>query len=260
MKKSLLIGIGSVLALISPVAANDHNNLDADRPLSFEDAESLGFGEQSIEFGGSVLFSENRSIGGEFDLEYLNGVILNGHVIIGIDPKVGGRVDSEDTDFDIGNLSIGFFYNFNREYDNVPAFAIRADAGLPTGNDARGVDFRLRGIASKTVGQYDRIHLNLDLEVKTDTDSEDRSVIPGVILGYSTPIGYPRQFDRTFLAELGVIASENVNGGIVIRTGVGLRQQIGRQDVLDFGISGDIATGSEGNSQLKLTIGYSFGF
>ncbi|MEG3437285.1 hypothetical protein V0288_09155 [Pannus brasiliensis CCIBt3594] len=260
MKRAILIGIGSLFALVSPVTANDHNNLDSDRPLSFEDAESIGFGEQSLEFGASAVFLENRSVGGEFSFEYLNGVILNGHMIIGIEPSVGGRVDSEDTDFDIGNLSIGFFYNFNREYDEVPAFALRADAGLTTGNDASGVDFRLRGIASKTVGQYDRLHLNLDLEVKTDPDSEDRSVIPGLILGYSTPLGYPKRFDRTFLAELGVLASENVNGGVVIRTGVGLRQQVGLQNVLDIGIEGDIATGSEGNSQLKLTIGYSFGF
>jgi hypothetical protein len=260
MKSAILLGIGSILALTSPAIANDHNNLDSDRPLSFEDAESIGFGEQSLEFGSSVVFPENRSVGGEFSFEYLNGVILNGHMIIGIEPSVGGRVDSEDTDFDIGNLSVGFFYNFNREYDSVPAFAVRADAALPTGNDASGVDFRLRGIASKSVGQYDRLHLNLDLEVKTDPDSEDRSVIPGLILGYSTPLGYPRSFDRTFLAELGVLAGENVNGGVVIRTGVGLRQQIGLQNILDIGIEGDIATGSEGNSQLKLTIGYSFGF
>jgi hypothetical protein len=260
MKKSFFIGISCLFMLTSPVRAGDHNNLDSDRPLSFEDAESIGFGEQSLEFGASVVFPESRSIGGEFKIEYLNGVLLNGHVVIGIDPSVGGRGDSEDTDFDIGNLSVGFFYNFNREYDGVPAFAIRADAGLPTGNEARGVDFRLRGIASKSVGQYDRLHLNLDLDVKTATENGQRSILPGIILGYSTPIGYPRRFDRTFLAELGVITGENTDSGVSIRTGIGMRQQIGLQNILDLGIEGDIATGSAGNSQVKLTIGYSFGF
>jgi len=150
MRRFLLIAVGLVVSLTNPVFANDHNNLDSGRPLSFDDAESLGFGEQSIEFGGSLVFPENSNLGGEFDIEYLNGIIRNGHIIIGIDPQVGGRVNSDDTDFDVGNLSVGFFYNFNREYDNVPAFAIRTDLGLPTGNNARGLDFRLRGIASKT--------------------------------------------------------------------------------------------------------------
>ncbi len=117
--------MGLVVSLTNPVFANDHNNLDSGRPLSFDDAESLGFGEQSIEFGGSLVFPENSNLGGEFDIEYLNGIIRNGHILIGIDPQVGGRVNSDDTSFDVGNLSVGFFYNFNREYDNVPAFAIR---------------------------------------------------------------------------------------------------------------------------------------
>jgi hypothetical protein len=173
---------------------------------------------------------------------------------------VGGRVNSDDTDFDVGNLSVGFFYNFNREYDNVPAFAIRTDLGLPTGNNARGLDFRLRGIASKTVGQFHRLHLNLDLNIKTDPDNGDRSFLPAAILGYSRPIGYPKRFDQTFLAELGVITSDNSNGGVLIRTGMGIRQQIHRQGVIDWGIEGDIATNGHDQSQLKLKIGYSFRF
>jgi DNA-binding transcriptional MerR regulator len=40
-------------------------NLDSGRPLSFDDAESIGFGEQSIEFGGSLVFPENSNLGGE---------------------------------------------------------------------------------------------------------------------------------------------------------------------------------------------------
>jgi hypothetical protein len=260
MRRLLLIAVGLVASFINPVYANDHNNIDSGRPLSFDDAESLGFGEQSVEFGTGLVFPENNNIGGEFELEYLNGIIRNGHIIISIDPQVGGRVNSDETDFDVGNLSVGFFYNFNREYDNIPAFAIRTDVGLPTGNNASGLDFRLRGIASKTVGQFNRLHLNLDLNIKTDPDNGDRSVLPAAILGYSRPIGYPKRFDRTFLAELGVITSDNSNGGALIRTGMGIRQQINRQGVIDFGIEGDIATNSNNQSQLKLKIGYSFGF
>jgi len=41
---------------------------------------------------------------------------------------------------------------------------------------------------------------------------------------------------------------------------MGIRQQINRQGVIDFGIEGDISTNSNDQSQLKLKIGYSFGF
>ncbi|MGL5083310.1 MAG: transporter [Microcoleaceae cyanobacterium] len=250
-------GIASVV-LILPAKAVDHNNLDAGRPLSFDDAESIAEGEQSLEVGASALITGDRSVGGEFEVEYLYGFARNTHFVIGIDPSVGGRVDSEDTDFDVGNLSVGVFHNFNREYDNTPAFAVRADADFPTGNDAQGVDFHLRGIASKTLRQYDRLHINLDLEVKTSPEEAERSVIPGLILGYSTPVGYPHRFDQTFLAEAGVRLNEETDNGANFLVGVGLRQQIGKQSVLDVGLEGDIAT--DDRTQVKLTVGYSIGF
>ncbi|NJK36881.1 MAG: hypothetical protein HC835_07415 [Oscillatoriales cyanobacterium RM2_1_1] len=250
--------IASVTILILPAGAVDHNNLDAGRPLSFDDADSIAEGEQSIELGASALIPGDLSVGGEFEVEYLYGFARNTHLIIGIDPRIGGRVDSAETDFDIGDVSIGVFHNFNREYNNTPAFAIRADADFPTGSDSNGVDFRLRGIASKTLRQYDRLHLNLDLEVKTSPDQAERSVIPGVILGYSTPVGYPRRFDQTFVAETGLRLKDDADSGVNVLVGVGLRQQIGKQSVLDIGLEGDIATDSR--SQVKLTVGYSLGF
>jgi hypothetical protein len=252
--------IASSVTIVNPASAVDHNNLDAGRPLSFDDAESIAYREQSIEFGAGLNLPSNRSVGGSFDIEYLYGFALNSHLVIGLDPSVGGKADTDDTDFDVGNLSVGVFHNFNREYDNVPAFAIRGDLGFPTGRDSRGVDVRLRGIASKTVGQYDRLHLNLDLNLKTDVDNEERSVIPGLILGYSRPIGYPKRFDKTFLAEMGVRASQDREGGAILLTGVGLRQQVGLQSVVDIGLEGDIATGAGERSELRFKVGYSFGF
>ena len=246
------------LGLALPVQAVDHNNLDAGRPLSFDDADSIAAGEQSLELGASVLLPGDSTVGGAFEVEYLYGFARNSHVILGIDPVVGGRVDSEATDFDPGDLSISLFHNFNREYGNTPAFSLRADADFPTGSDSLGVDFRLRGIASKTLRQYDRLHLNLDLELKTATDGEERSVIPGMILGYSTPIGYPRRFDRTLVAETGVRLNDHSEGGVNFLVGVGLRQQISPRTVLDIGLEGDIAT--EDRGQVKLTVGYSLGF
>lgn len=255
-----LCAIGLLLLGTANARANDHNNIDAHRPLSFDDAESIGYREQAIEMGASLLLPSGRDVGGELEVEYVYGFARNTHLSVGIEPSIGGRGDTNETGFDFGNVSVGVFHNFNREFNNTPAFSVRADAYLPTGRDASGVDFRLRGIASKMVGQYDRLHVNVDLNVKTEADDEDRSVVPGVILGYSRPLGYPRRFDRTFVAEVGVRASEEKEDGAIVSAGIGVRQQVGYQSVIDLGIQGDLAGGDNERSQLRLVAGYSFSF
>jgi hypothetical protein len=250
----------SAIALVAhPSRAVDHNNIEAGHPLSFDDAESIALGEQAIEVSIRTIFPEGQTTGGELVLEYLNGFALNSHFSLALKGSAGGRTGTDNTNPELDVIEGSFFHNFNREYDNVPAFAIRTDAAIATGSEAEGVDFRLRGIASKTVGQYGRLSLNLDLEGKTESESGERSVIPGVILGYSRPLGYPERFDRTFLAELGASLAENTDNGVVILTGVGWRQQVGYRNVLDLGIEGRMATqGSE--SQLRLIMGYSGAF
>jgi len=240
--------------------AVDHNNIDANRPLSFDDAESIAFGEQALEVGAAFVKPSGKTAGGEFEVEYLYGFALNTHLNVGIDPSVGDRADTEDTDFDAGDVSVGVLHNFNREYGNTPAFAVRADTYFPTGRDSQGVDFRLRGIASKTVGQYDRLHVNVDVNVNTETEEGERSAVPGVILGYSRPLGYPRRFDRTILAEVGVRGGEEKGTDPVVSAGIGLRQQVGYQNVLDIGLQSDIAGGDDERDDLHFVVGYSTAF
>lgn len=254
----LLGAIAFVFSLADRSMAVDHNNIDANRPLNFDDADSIGFREQAIDLGAALTIPEGESVGGEFEIEYLYGFAPNTHLNIGIDPSV--EEDNDETEFSIGDLSVGVLHNFNREYNNTPAFALRGDVAFPTGNDSEGVDFRLRGIASKTVGQYNRFHLNLDANFTTATEESERSFVPGVILGYSRPIGYPTNFTRTFLAEVGVRGSEVEEDDALVTLGAGLRQQIGYQSVLDLGIQGDIG-GEEGDrNELRLVAGYSFAF
>lgn len=257
-----VLGATAFVVLVAhPARAVDHFNIDANRPLSFDDAESIAFGEMSLEVGAALTLPNERDVGGAFDVEFLYGFAPNTHFNIGIDPVIGGRADSEDTDFDPGDLSVGIFHNFNREYGNTPAFAVRADTYFPTGDDSEGVDFRLRGIASKTVGQYDRLHMNLDLNVNTDTDEDERSVVPGLVLGYSRPLGYPRRFNQTGLAELGVRLGDEEGTDAVVTAGIGLRQQVDYQSVLDIGLQGELATGEDDQrDQLRLVVGYSTAF
>jgi hypothetical protein len=234
--------------------AADHNNVDANRPLDFDDADAIGYREQAIDLGAELIIPQDESVGGEFEFEYLYGFAPNTHLNLGIDPSI------EESEFNIGDLSLGVLHNFNREYNNTPAFAFRGDLALPTGKDSQGVDFRVRGIASKIVGQYNRLHFNLDLNVATATETDERSFVPGFILGYSRPIGYPENFTRTLLAQFGLRASQVKDDGAVVSLGLGLRQQIGYQSVLDLGIKGDLAGTTGDRNELHLVAGYSFAF
>lgn len=261
IKRLALLAGTAALLLTTPAWAVDHNNIDAGRPLSFDDAEAIAFREQALEFGFGLGWPRRRPLGLSLDAEYLYGFRMNSHVVFGFEPSIGGRADDEDTRFDFGDVSLGFFHNFNRQVKSTPALALRGDVFFPTGRDSQGVGFRLRGIASQQAGQYGRVHLNLDLNANPGAGRGDREFHPGVALGYTRPIGYPTRFDTTGLAELTVRAGEKSGTGPVIGIGVGLRRQVGYRSVVDLGIQSDIA-GFDGapRDRIRLVAGYSVGF
>lgn len=208
--------VSSLVALAAaavPCLAVDHDNVDAGRPLRFDDAESIAFRERALEFG----FDSS----GNFGAEYLVGLRVNTHL---------------NFDLDRRSVGIGVFHNINRESLTTPAFAVRADVGD---------GLRLRAIASRTVRQYSRLHVNVDLERRR---RETRSALT---LGLTRPLGYPTRFDRTGLAELGVRSDGT------IFTGVGVRQQVTLRGVVDLGIQSDLRRGSD---PFRVVAGYSSPF
>jgi len=259
MKKSLfqkslfLLCVFASLRL-NPAVAVDHNNLDAGRPLEFDDASSVAFREQAIEFGAAVS-KPKSGVNFEGSAEYLYGFAKNSHLSVDFDPRFA-REESGARRFDSGDIGIGVFHNFNREYGSTPAFALRADAYLPTGRDSSGVDFRLRAIATKHIFARSQLHLNLDLNVNNGAHDGERQTQPGIILGYSQPLGYPSRFDRTLVAQIGYRANELQSENGVTTVGVGMRQQVGVQSVFDVGVLSDL-TGGSSREKLKIVAGYS---
>jgi hypothetical protein len=256
----LLAGLGAAL-LTAPAHAVDHNNLDAGRPLGFDDADALAFREQALEIGLGLGWPRNRPLGLELDAEYLYGFARNSHLNIGFDPSIGGRAGEDGTAFDAGDVSLGLFHNFNRQYNGVPALSVRGDVFFPTGRDSQGVGVRIRGIASKQAGQYGRLHVNVDLNANPSAGRGERELYPGLSLGYSRPLGYPTRFDTTGLAMLSVQPGARSGSGPVIGVGLGLRKQVSFRSVLDLGIQADVA-GVNGapRDRLRLVAGYSAGF
>ena len=259
--RRMLLAAAAALLLAAPAGAVDHNNLDAGRPLGLDDADSLAFNEQALELGLGLGWPRHRPLGLGLDAEYLYGFARNSHLSLGFDPSLGGRAGESGTAFDFGDVSLGLFHNFNRQYNGTPAFSVRGDVFLPTGRDTQGVAFRLRGIATRQAGQYGQLHLNVDLNGNPGAGRGERELYPGLALGYSHPLGYPTRFDTTGVATLSVQPGPRSGTGPVIGAGVGVRRQVGVRSVLDLGLQTDLAA-SHGapRDRLRLVIGYSTGF
>lgn len=240
---------------VAPARAVDHDNIDANRPLDFDDAETIAYREQSLEFGASLVKRNGFGVVGE--AEFLYGFKKNWQLNLGVDPSYLSHGDSRR--LDVGDVAIGVQHNFNRETESSPAFGLRADAFLPTGRDSRGLDFRLSGIASRKFGAYGRLHLNVNLNINSQARGGESSTRSGVILGYSRPLGYPTRFDRTLVAQIGYRQNELRGQSGITNVGIGLRQQVTPRSVFDVGLKSDIAGGANRQS-LQLVAGYSTAF
>ena len=257
-----LSAVGGLLAVfpLAPTYATDHNNLDDNRPLNFDDAEAVAYREKTIEFGAALSTPRRGGLNLDGDAEFLYGVRRNTQLSFGLDPLFARDAGDNSRHASLGDANIGLLHNFNRETQSTPAFALRADAYLPTGRDSRGVDYRLRGIASRRCGQYGRLHLNLDLGVNSQARGGERSTLPAVILGYSRPLGYPTRFNRTLVAELGYRAAERSRNAGLVNVGIGIRQQVTVRSVFDLGLTSDIVGGGNERSRLRLVAGYATSF
>ncbi len=255
-KLAATIALGAVLATVA-VGQSDHNNIDAGRPLRFDDASSIAFRERALEIGLSLSTFRRTAPTYGLRAEYKVGFAKNQDIGITFDPRIGGG----DRRLDLGNVEIAYFNALSREINDSPALAYRVELGLPTGRGSRGVDAKLRGIATRALGQYDKLHLNLDIDVASDPHPDERRVAFGAILGYSRPIGYPRRFDQTMVAEFAVQQGRTKGEGYVGTVGLGLRCQMDPRSVFDIGIESDImSTGRATKSPFRFAIGYSVGF
>lgn len=254
MKCQIALG---VILLASLAMANDHNNLDSGRPLRFDDAYSIAFRERALEFGMSLdTFRRNRPDYG-IKAEYKVGFAKNQDIGIAFHPFYSGDEGAGKW----GEVELSYFHGLRREIDNTPALAYRLDLAMPTDRDKRGAEVRLRGIATKAFRQFDKMHLNVDAQWATSPDPDEREVTFGAILGYSMPLGYPRAFDQTLVAEFalqqGIMRGDGYTGTI----GLGLRRQMSPRAVLDFGVESDVfAPASAKRAPFRMTIGYSTAF
>ncbi len=257
MRRILAISTLTVALVSTSFAQSDHNNIDSGRPLRFDDASSIAFRERALEFGLSLDTFRRRAPNYGFRAEYKVGFAKNQDIGVTFNPLY----DGDDRKFDSGNVEIAYFNALRREIGNAPALAYRVELGLPTGRGSRGVDAKFRAIATRALRQYDKVHLNFDVDVASNPRGDERNVSFGAILGYTNPLGYPKRFDQTLVAEFAVLQSKTKGEGWTGSVGVGMRHQMSPRSVFDFGIASDIfVTRNAPRSLLRLVVGYSIGF
>lgn len=259
MTKLTACVFGFTLALCWSVAAHaiDHNNIDEGRPLRFEDASSVAWHERAIEVGFGAGFPRRGSAQLNSKLEFLYGAFLNTHFGVALEPNYDSGADQ----LDANNLELSFFHALRREIGNGPALAYRIGIGLPTARDAKGVEGQVRAILTKALRQYDKVHLNLDAQVNSDPTAGARDAVLGAVFGYTMPLGYPRSFTQTMLAEFAVEQSSIQGQGWIGTLGLGLRKQVGVRSVIDAGVESDVfITDGASRVPFRFSAGYSVGF
>ncbi len=256
MRRIISLWLAALLPFAGSAWALDHDNLDPNRPIQMEDAYAVAQGEIGLESGVRVndrregktrVTYQPQIIYGAFantQIEIQGDVYTDPHTLVGANKS--------------GDLHLGVLYNFNQETLDLPAFAMRIGAELPTGLNSKGVDTQVTGILTRSYGRA-RVHLNAGYTFVGTPQGQERSGAYRAVAAVSYPLGYPDRFQDTLIVDVYTKQSDLVgqrnNTGIEI----GLRHQLTSRIVLDGGIGTEFY-GPADRSAFTGTIGLSVGF
>ena len=246
----------AVMLVPLPSFALDHDNLDPNRPIGMEDAYAIPKGEIGLE--GGVRFNDRRESRTRvtFQPQIIYGAFDNAQIEIQGDfitepNSLVGVTKSRD-------LHLGLLYNFNTETLQLPAFAVRVGADLPTGVNSKGVDTQVTGILTRSFGRL-RAHLNAGYTILGSPQGQERPGAYRAVAAVSYPLGYPDSFRDTLIAS--VYTRQSDQHGQRNNTGceIGLRHQLTSRVVLDAGLGTEFY-GPTDLAALLGTVGVSVGF
>ncbi|MBX3097399.1 MAG: hypothetical protein KF812_11100 [Fimbriimonadaceae bacterium] len=223
--------------------AADDANIAAGRPLRFDDARTIPFGDRQVEFGGGITgirnFTPIYTFGGQFKY----GFAENQEIGVGVNHFISNGSDSGQ-----------FFIHYMREVpvnDSGDAFAIAINAGALYGVGSNDAEVGFRGIMTRRMGENDRLHLNADVSVGEHIPSL------GLILGYSRPFNSDGDFRSTLVGEVGL--NRVIDDEFTLTLGLGMRRQMANRAVLDFGVLlGGL--NRDNNRSLTFNLGYTMSF
>jgi hypothetical protein len=245
-----------LLLIATPVGAIDHNNLDEGRPLRIEDAYPIAYHELSVETGTGFQDNRHHPDRFSFPIEILYGAYWNLHV--GLGSTLSTKPHAIDEEEKSGDLRAFALYNFNQETLRLPALATKLILAFPTGVRSRGIDTTLTGIVTRSFGRF-RAHLNAGYTFVGNTDEKQRHGSYEVVLGAQYPLGYPRYFNTTVLADVFTEQSTGKEETNPSGIEVGFRQQIAPLVVIDAGVGTEFV-GPGKRTPFFTIVGVSIGF
>ncbi len=250
------IAVLGIVMLPTVGLALDHDNLDPNRPIAIEDAYVIPKGEIGVE--GGVTFNDRKEGKGRFGFQpqIIYGAFENMQLEI-----MTGLVTEPSTvsgDDKAGDLSVGVLYNLNTETIDIPAFAVRAEVGVPTGVNSKGVDTELTGVMTRSFGRW-RTHVNVGYTFLGSPQAQERSGTYRVAAAVSYPLGYPSSFRDTVIANLFTRQSDLIGQRNPTGVGIGLRHQVSSRVVFDAGLGTELL-GPSDRSVFFSTMGLSIGF
>ena len=255
-RRVLIFGLALLVGLPPTVSAIDHDNLDEGRPLRLEDAYPIAAGEWALETGAGLSAQRKSRSRGIFPVEILYGLVPNFQVSLGTtlftDPK---RVEEQTKS---GDLQLSGLYNFNQETLNLPALGLRLTLNLPTGTESSGVDFRIKGLLTKSIGRVS-FHFNPAYEVFSGTQPFERDGRYEFVVGASYPVGAPKHTLTTLLGDIFTEQAPRQGNPQIVGAEFGVRRQWTPWTVLDAGIGTEFA-GPVRRSSFFATVGVSVGF
>lgn len=240
----------ALLAGAAPVAAQiDYRNLDGHRPLRVTDANPV----ERFAFELSLPYRFERRDEVSFHsvaphLEY--GIARN--VMVGLGLEVGNHAE-------IGEASLGAFWNIRRETAGMPALSLSVDVAQPFD---RGVGGAARGdvglLATRSVGR-NRVHLNGAIRLGGAANLYPATGSGAHAVGWWAGLALDRTLFRssTIIVAEGYAERDRWSGAADWFVGIGARRQVSPTIVLHLGLEQQVDEGSDGT---ELTIGFSHAF
>jgi hypothetical protein len=242
---------GAPLAPATAAAQVDYRNLDDDRPVRVEDAQSVEAYAFELILPYAVADEREGGVVHAFVPELSYGLMRDLHV--------GAKAPMGVHDGSAGLSGIRLFalYNLNTEFGWFPAVALRADAELPVGpfgaSDAR---YTLKGIATRAFGA-NRLHVNAARRLGGGGTPGLVESLPDWWVGVAA--------DRTLYRESLLLVAEVLlersaeEAPLATAVGGGVRWQWTPTAVLDVGVSRTLSGDSGHDVELSFGVTHVFG-
>jgi hypothetical protein len=249
---------GFLLALLLfPTAAltgQQLSDLEPERPVELEDARPISYRAFSAaaDWTYNARKEARADYGPGFSLLYgaLRGLEVGGSVRYVTSPS-----SNANRGISSGDIQLHALYCVATESASLPALAVRAGVGFPTGLDSRGTDVHLGLLATHSFDVV-RLHINGLWTHLGDTGANERKERWEAIAGIDWTVGRFGRTDTLLIADADIRTNPLIDGKAILSVEGGVRQRIGSQTLVFFG-AGSSLFGETDRTKVRLRAGIS---